>query len=327
MRHATTSRAVCVCRRFYGFIGIESKRTCYDPARVRAHGTATGGPRDRLNGARWKRVFLRTHARYDAGMMPAVLFPLFLMLCVAVPVAPRHADAAQLTFELYAVGMPVAESTMTFDLAPASYGMQLRYHTTGLARVFTSDSLDQSSNGTFQRDEPVPLTFRSFVRLHSQDRIVSLAYHDGNPAVTAVSPPNEAEREIVPMARREHTLDPLSAMVEMLHAAAKTGRCDLSRQTYDGRRLELFEARTVGEEEVPPTSRSIFSGRGLRCDYSSRPIAGIRLGEGHDDDARARKGTIWLASVVSGEPRLPVRGLVDVRFLGAATMYLTAVAP
>ena len=250
-----------------------------------------------------------------------------ILLFLIVSIAPRDAAATQLTFNLYALGFPVAESSMIVDLAPSGYHMGLRYHTIGLARVFDGDKLDQSSNGTFEHEQLVPLEFRSFVRLHSQDRVVVLDYRNGNPIVASISPANDAERETVPMARREHTFDPLSAMMDMLHLAAQTGHCDLSHYTYDGRRLELFEARTVGEEDVAPTSRSIFSGRGLRCDYSSQTVAGFRLGDGRDEDARPRKGTVWLAQVVPGGPRLPVRGLVDVRFLGAATMYLTAVTP
>jgi hypothetical protein len=254
-------------------------------------------------------------------MKSAVL--LALLLCLTV----RDADATQLSFTLYAMGFPVAESTMTFDLTPSTYRMGLRYHTTGVARLFSGDNLDQSSAGTFDHDQPVPQEFRSFVRLHSLDRVVTLSYRNGNPIVTALSPPNEGERDIVPMAQREHTFDPLSAMVDMIHYAAQTGRCDLSHATYDGRRLELFEAHTVGEEDVPSSGRSTFSGRALRCDYASQPTAGFRLGENRDEDSRSRKGTIWLAQVVPGGPRLPVRGLVDIRFLGAATMYLTGAAP
>jgi hypothetical protein len=250
-----------------------------------------------------------------------------LLLCLAIPFAPCLAQPVQLTFALYSVGMQVAESTMSFDLEPASYAMGLRYHLTGLVKVFASDMLDQSSTGLFARDEPVPLTFNSLMKLHSHDRIVTFAYRDGSPTATATSPPNEAERDIVPVADRAHTLDPLSAMVDMLHTVARTGRCDLAHNTYDGRRLETFQVRTGGEEDLSPSDRSLFNGRALRCDYTSRPIAGFRFGDGRDEDARPHSGTIWLARLTSGGPRLPVRGLIELRILGSTTMYLTAVTP
>jgi hypothetical protein len=259
-------------------------------------------------------------------MNRAVPFRLALVLGLAIT-APRHAKAEQLAFELYGLGFPVAASSMRFDLTPSTYRMELSYQTTGLAKWVAGDSLDQTVSGTFQHDQPIPLQFSSAGRLKGHDRMVTLVYHDGDPTTTAINPPNETEREIVPPERRDHTIDTLSATIEILHLAARTGRCDLRVNTYDGRRLEVFESHTVGEEELPPTNRSTFSGSALRCDYSSRPVAGLRLGDGRDDDARTRAGTIWLAPVTPGGQRLPVHGLVDVRFLGQATMYLTGVTP
>lgn len=253
-------------------------------------------------------------------------FPLLPLLGLAM-VAARPVEAEQLAFELYALGFSVADSTMSFDLTPTTYRMELRYQTTGLARWVAGDSLDQTVSGTFQKDLPIPLQFSSAGRLKGHDRMVTLLYRDGDPTTTAISPPNETEREIVPRQQRDHTIDTLSATIDMLHLAQRTGHCDVSVNTYDGRRLEVFEAHTAGEEELPPTNRSTFSGRALRCDYSSRPVAGLKLGDGRDDDARTRAGTIWLAPVTPGGQRLPVRGLVDVRFLGSATMYLTGVTP
>src|ERR1700722_1717687 len=176
-------------------------------------------------------------------MKPILLFLLLLLPCSTVLAASGNAEATQLAFSLYAVGVPVAESTMTLDFAPSGYGIGLSYRTVGVAKVFSGDNLDQSSSGTFEHDQAVPLSFKSYVRLHGQDRRVTLSYRDGNPIISSIAPPNEGEREIVPVALREHTIDSLSAMVDMLHHAAETGRCDLSHKTYDGRRLEVFESR------------------------------------------------------------------------------------
>ena len=260
-------------------------------------------------------------------MKLAVFTALSLLACLTKPIGTTDARAAQLTFSLYVMGFPVAESNMTVNLAPSTYAMTLRYRTTGLVSTVAGGLLDQSSTGAFEHGQPVPREFRSFIRLHSKDRTVSLTYRNGNPVIAAIDPVNESEREIVPVGLREHTLDPLSAMVDMLQVTAQTGRCDLSHTTYDGRRLEMFVARTVDDEDVPPSHRSIFSGHALRCDYTSTPMAGLRTDEGHDADARVRKGTVWLGQIVPGGPRLPVQGIVDIRFLGAATMYLTEAMP
>ena len=174
---------------------------------------------------------------------------------------------------------------------------------------------------------PNPVEFKSFVRLHGQDRTVTLNYRDGSPLVTAINPPNTGERDEVPDAQRAHVIDPMSAMAAMMEMAARTGRCDIGDRTYDGRRLEYFESHTAGEENIPATSLSRFAGPALRCDYSSQTLGGFRQGDGRDEDARARRGTLWLAHAIPGGPRVPVHGQIDTRFLGVATMYLTGVSP
>src|ERR1700729_350431 len=99
-------------------------------------------------------------------MKLAAWFSVLVPLCLSMLIAAPDAAAVQLSFSIYALGLPVAESHMTFDLTSTTYGMGLRYQTIGVAKLFAGDRLDQTSKGTFQRDQPVPLEFRSFVRLH-----------------------------------------------------------------------------------------------------------------------------------------------------------------
>jgi len=258
---------------------------------------------------------------WKIARLPAVIIGL-----AALAGAPR-ARAADMHFSLYSIGVKVAESIMTVDLGPADFRMALSYHTTGVARMFSGDKLDETVAGRIQDGLPAPALYRSFVTLHGQDRTVSMTWREGIPVITVLSPPNAGERDEIPAARLAGTLDPLSAVGSMLAMAARTGTCDFSHHTFDGRRLELFYARTSGEEDLPSTGRSIFAGRALRCDYVARTEAGFLLNGDRQEDSRPRQGTIWLARLTPGGPLLPVHGEVDTRFLGRATMYLTSVDP
>jgi hypothetical protein len=91
--------------------------------------------------------------------------------------------------------------------------------------------------------------------------------------------------------------------------------------------LELFEVKTAGEEELAPSGRSNFRGHALRCDFTDKTLAGFRLGSGREDDARERRGSIWLAGIFGESQRLPVRASIETRLLGDAMLYLTAAAP
>ena len=247
------------------------------------------------------------------------------LLAAAIPLG--SARAAKLTYRLYVFGVAVAEAAMTVDITPTGYRMALAYRTTGLGSLMSGDHLEENTGGAFAGDIPVPQEFLSNIRLKGHDRVTDMVYRAGLPSLAAIDPPNEAEREIVPPALTAHTIDPLSAIVAMLRRASHTGNCDLSLRTYDGRRLESFVARTGTEEELPTSVHTDYAGHGLRCDYASHVLAGFKNGDGRDEDARDRTGTFWLAPLIPGFPRLPVRAEVDTRFLGRAEMYLISVLP
>jgi hypothetical protein len=258
-------------------------------------------------------------------MKPAT--PLILLLCFAPPFAVHRAIAEQLNYTLHVVGIPVADAALNIDLTEAGYHAALRFHTTGLANLLDSGHLEETVSGGLRNDRPAPQVYTSNGFLHGQNRVVDMTWQDGSPLVTAITPPNATEREDVPAALRAGTVDQVSLIVLLLHLADQTGRCEATARSYDGRDLQSFQVRTLGEEELPPSGQSSFSGRALRCEFTSQTLAGFRFGSGGEQDHRPHHGTIWLGRVVSGGPRLPVRAAVETRWFGDATIYLTSVAP
>lgn len=258
-------------------------------------------------------------------MKPAA--PLILLLCLASPLATYGAAAAQLNYTLHVVGLPVADASLNLDLAASTYRVILRFHTTGLADLVDGGRLEETVSGRFENDRPAPQVYTSVGYLHRQERIVDMTWHDGTPVTTAISPANATEREDVPVALRAGTLDQPSLIVLLLHLTDRTGRCEGSGRSYDGRDLQSFASRTVGEEDLPGSSRSSFAGRALRCEFTSQTLAGFRFGTGGEQDHRPHRGTIWLARVLPGLPRLPVRAAVETRWFGDAVIDLTSASP
>jgi hypothetical protein len=253
---------------------------------------------------------------------------LLILLLLASPAVPPKATAAQLGYTVYVFGLPVADAVMGVDMASSAYRVMLRFHTTGIVHMFAGDSLDEHTTGQLENDQPFPFEFGSSGRMHGRDRLVSMTWHEGMPTVAAIDPPNTAEREPVPAALLAHTVDPLDAIVLLLHQVRRTGRCEGTTRAYDGRRLQLLEAQTVGEDEVGRSLRSDFSGHALRCQFTDQTLAGYRTtGSGRDDDMRVHRGTIWLAQVLPGAQKVPVRASVETRWWGDAMIYLTSASP
>jgi hypothetical protein len=262
-----------------------------------------------------------------ASMRRTTVYALTFLLWIVVAGALASATAARLDYTLYVLGVPIADAALVLDLQPSSYGVALAYNTTGIVGIFADNRLEEHASGRFEKAGPAPVEYGSKVLLHGQNRLVDMVWRDGTPTVTAIDPPNQSEREDVPEAARAHAIDPLSSIVMLLRLAAVSGRCDGAARTYDGRRLVMFQSRSGQEEDIPFSGHSSFQGRGLRCDFTDTTLAGFRLGAGRAEDMRQHDGTIWLAQVLPGSIRLPVRASIATRYVGDATIYLTGVSP
>ena len=217
----------------------------------------------------------------------------------------------------------MAEVDSGFSFGPLHYQMNLDYSTTGMVAVFFGGHQFDSVSGSWHGEQAAPRRFVGSGQWHGEDRVAEIDYSQGRPIIRQLVPPRDHEREAVPESLQANSIDALSALAELVHIVTDTGRCETTVHTYDGRRAVEIEAHTVGEETLQPTDRSSFAGKALRCDFSGRLVAGFKF---DDDRARVGKpmhGSAWLAPVVAGAPKLPVRMTFETRWFGDATMYLT----
>ncbi|MBV8520746.1 MAG: DUF3108 domain-containing protein [Acetobacteraceae bacterium] len=249
---------------------------------------------------------------------------LLLMPCLFGAVAARAQSVSQLHtgYSMYARGLEVAELEAGFGLGPWNYQMQLTYHTTGLVGLLFRGHQLTTVQGAWQGDRPAPLRFWGDGVWRGEARQTLIDYNHGQPVIRSLVPPNDAEREPVPAQLQANTVDTLSALALLIRKVQDTGRCETEARTFDGRRLAVISARTVGDETLEPTSRSIFNGRALRCDFEGRQLAGFMRGIDRDELQRPQHGSAWLAQVVPGSPPVPVQISFDTRWFGPATMYL-----
>ena len=264
----------------------------------------------------------RGAVRGPCGRMDARLLALLGLMAGSAAAEPAPA-ALRLTYAAYAEGLNVMDLQASMAISPESYRLQVSYHLTGLVGVFFKAESTTTVDGHFRGDTPVPRELFSAGRLRGQQRVTQIDWQNGNPVVSQLVPPIEAERDPVPIEDRAHTVDTLSAMASLLRQVALSGRCEGALNTFDGRRLSAIQAHTVGEEVLASTGRSSFHGQALRCDFEGRQLGGFV----HDEDAsvlrRPQHGSAWFASLAPGEPPVPVRITFENRVLGATTVYLT----
>jgi Protein of unknown function (DUF3108) len=243
---------------------------------------------------------------------------------VAFAQAPTSLHAAYAT---YAAGLEVANADATINFGPRTYQMSFAYRTTGLVGWFSRGQQFDTVHGTWQGTKAVPSRYVGQGTWRGTSRVADIAYANGQPEIRQLEPPDQADREPVPGSLRANSIDSLSAVVELMRVAGKTGRCDTTVRTYDGRRVFEIAAHTIGKEILQPTSRSSFAGTALHCGFSGRMVAGFKRDSDRSRDGRPVNGSAWLASVVPEGPAVPVRMNFETRWMGNVTMELTGVRP
>jgi hypothetical protein len=251
--------------------------------------------------------------------------PSLLGLLLLIPAPARAQDAPELhaSYNLYAGGFHVAELDATFGVGLRSYEVRVDYHTTGVVSLFHHGHQLNTVVGTWDAERPQPLEYQSVGVWQGEDKVTLIDYLHGQPLVRRLIPSQEKEREPVPLSLQRNSVDSLSALALLLRRVADTGRCEAAVHTFDGNRASEITARTVGEEVLTPTGRSIFNGKTLRCDFVGQMLAGFLFEDSSPRDRRPMHGSAWLATLVGGEPPVPVQMQFETRWFGEAYMYLT----
>ena len=246
---------------------------------------------------------------------------LVALLCLfAIP-----ARAEQLHYVAYAVGLPAADVEMTLEPADQSYRIAFAVRTLGLADMVAHARIRSEATGlwaprNYGRDT-LPDHYEAHGELRGTSRDTVIDFKDDSPVVKVVTVEEGKSREPIPPELRARTTDGISAIAGLLHHAERTGRCDDTVRTFDGRRLGETALRTVGTETLEPTDRSSFSGPALRCDFTGRLLAGFIVGENRARAARPLHGSVWVASV-DGH-LIPVRMSFETHGFGDAVAYLS----
>jgi hypothetical protein len=251
---------------------------------------------------------------------------LVVWLAMLVPVCAHAQDRApiQLNYAVYAAGLKVMAIESTLDLGQKGYRLDLSYHSTGLFGLVVHTEMQSFVQGTWTHLGATPLRFAAWGSMRGNQRRAVIDFIAGQPLVRELEPAHDEDRDPVPVNMRRDTIDTLGAIVALMRQVSSTGRCDGRVNTFDGRRLLELASRTAGTEGLETEDRSSFSGPALRCDVEGRQLAGFQPDDNAAERQKIHHSGVWLAQVLPGEPKLPVRVVFETRYFGHATAYLTA---
>lgn len=246
-------------------------------------------------------------------------------LAILLAAAPSAAAATRLHYVAYAAGFRVLDVGVDLDLSDADYRIGLTLRTVGFFGAIVSGATTSEVSGSFAGLGAAPHRYDSHGMWRGTQLRTVIDYLPQGPRVSDLLPdPDPDERDVVPQPLQVGTVDTLSGMAALVHQIASVGGCQAHQRLFDGRRLTEVESHTVGTQVLEATSRSVFQGSALRCDFEGRLLAGFPSDEDRARAARPHGGSAWFAQLSPGGPPLPVRIVFETRFFGHTTMYLTA---
>lgn len=251
-------------------------------------------------------------------MRRAAILPLLLLALPAVAETRIRASYAA-----YATGLNIMNLEAGFRLDPGTYRVQVALRTAGMLSVFLRGEQVSTVEGRVLGDGRLqPMRFLMDGTWRGNPRRLALDYDGTIPMVRAVVPPNGAEREEVPESMRPGTVDTLTALALLARQVARTGQCDGTVATFDGRRRVDFVARTVGQEVLVASRTAPFAGPALRCTFEGVQTAGFWRDQDRAEAGKPQRGTAWFARAVPGAEPIPVRVEAETRWLGTTFLYL-----
>jgi len=234
------------------------------------------------------------------------------------------ADPVLARYEVYAAGFTAMRVEALFELEGPRYLVRTRIRMSGMIGALASGDQVTEAAGRWNGVDPQPERYRVSGAWRGSPRVVEIDWAaNGEPRVGALVPGNAGEREEVPEALRQGTMDSLSALAKLTRVVAETGRCDTEAAVYDGRRRADYSVRSASIDLLPREGG--FAGEALRCAFESRVLAGFRGDQDPEEARKPQPATAWLARPVAGLGPVPVRIELPSRWFGTIRVVLVGV--
>lgn len=255
---------------------------------------------------------------------------LFLLLCgtaaastaVGERQAPSGSRGVDLVYAVHIGGIHAVDLKIRLTLDADRYRVELSSHVDGLVRFLLPWSLRVDSKGRVAGERLVPESVHTESSWRGKRRWRTLEYRDGRPVVVSVEPKRKTPP--IPPEKLTGSVDMATAILTVARAVSSEKSCAVRVPVFDGRRRfdALIEAH--GEDELPRSSRSAYSGKAEVCDLAIEMLHGRRKKTDYGGLAGGEKTmTFWFARLFDGVYPLPVRVQLDTD-LGGVIGHLTS---
>lgn len=221
-----------------------------------------------------------------------------------------QAETVRARYSVTLIGLPFGTATVTGELAPQNYRIDMQAKLTGLASMVSSSKGAATATGTIPDNHVSPATYATTSSSGDITRTVRMSVVKNVVDQTDIEPPWEPSPDRVPVtaADQKGIVDPMSALIMTVPGTAPVigpAACDRTIPVYDGAARFDITLSFVGTRKVKTKG---FAGDVAVCAVRYHPIAGHRANRpGTRFMADNKEMEAWLAPVGTSRIVVPYR--------------------
>ncbi len=219
------------------------------------------------------------------------------------------------TYDVYVGGLHLVAAQVWFEEQGNTYHATVKAETRGMwARFFPWNTI-LDAHGKIVGDHFEPQEFYTRDEWGHKPKIVKLHFDGAGNVTPAFAPPNtDQNRENVTPEQSRDSLDPITALLQMLAHVTIDKSCATPVHVFDGKRRFDITGRDAGYEEIDSEDYGVYSGRARACAADFKMISGEWKDREHahfwqktETEPGREPFHIWLATVSPDLPEMPVR--------------------
>ncbi len=244
-----------------------------------------------------------------------------------LPVLPP----VETTYDIYVGGLHLVTAHIWFEEQGNVFHTIVRAQDLGLLARFLPWNTILESYGRIKGDHFEPKEFFTRDEWNHKPKITKLHFNAKGDITPEFIPPSGPEnREEVTLEQRIGSLDPVTALLQMLAHVAVDNSCAIPVPVFDGKRRFDIVGRDDGNDTLNEPDYEAYSGKARQCAADFKMISGewkdaehARFWKKTESEAGREPFHIWLASPAKGMPEIPVR-METGSIAGLVVIHLTS---
>ena len=257
---------------------------------------------------------------------------LAILALLLLLISPAKANEQTLTYEVYAGGIHAVQATLLIKTDKNNqYDLILDAKTRGfLGKLVPWEGTFESHGRIEDKTAFKPDMHKSTTGWEEDIDIKEYLYNrDGTfKSLKITDEYSKNEKRDVSQELTDHTIDALTATLQVLNDYYETNKCEGSAEVFDGKRRFEQKFKHVKNTTLESSTYNIYAGDAAECTVEVTPVAG----EWHkkprgwmsiQEQGRERgtMPTVWLGKIAKNAPAIPVKIRVKTAY-GTLFMHL-----